>query len=581
MGLDRRIQLLFAVALISTFLFIAWTIDAGLRSDLDEEVRNELRDAAVLLAHGIGEQPFSDALADRLAAGTSLRVTLIDPDGIVLGDSDVPARRLRNVPNHADRPEVSRALAGAEGIDARSSETVSRQLLYLAVPHEQGVLRVSRSTEAERSVLARVRGILILGALLTLLLTYGLGRTYGRMRARTLGSIRQTAEALAAGDLSHRNRSTDPGPLGDLGRAIDDLADRIEDVVTDYRQEQADLDALFDSLEDGVAVLNSDQIIVRANRAFREIMALKRIDRDRLPALTRSLDVRDAAERGVAGEAVNIETHLGDRIVLVSSVAHGDGALLVLKDLTAFRRLESVRRDFVGNVSHELKTPLTTVMGFAEPIAEADTGPAEAREFGRRILHNAQRMRRLVEDLLDLSRIEAGSWRPAPEEIELGAAARDVWASLRPDPKGAGTELVVEPEEPIYGIADLGALRQILRNLLENAARYAPEGSDVVVGFEVREDGLRAAVTDSGPGIPPVHQERVFERFYRVDPARSRQEGGTGLGLAIVKHLVAAQGGEVGLESDIGTGTTVWFGIPTQREPQASIAFTGRSAADA
>ena len=307
-SLDRRSPILLTVALAASFLLIGWTIDARLRSDLDEAVRSELRDAAVLLAHGIGAQPFSDGLADRLAVGTGLRVTLIGPDGIVLGDSDVPAQRLRNVPNHADRPEVSAALAGTEGADVRSSETVRRRLLYLAAPHEQGVLRVSRSTEAERSVLARVRGILILGGLLTLLLAYSLGRVYNRMRARTLGSIHQTAKALAAGDLSHRSRSADPGPLGDLGRAIDDLADRIEDVVTDYQREQAELDALFDSLEDGVAVLDGDQIIIRANRAFREIMALKRIDGDRLPALTRSLDIRAAAERSVAGQAVKISS---------------------------------------------------------------------------------------------------------------------------------------------------------------------------------------------------------------------------------------------------------------------------------
>lgn len=562
MRLQQRITLLLVAALAMALLLISWVVDGRLRSGLDSIAREDLRDAAQLVVQGIGQQAFSDSLADYLAAGSSLRVTLIAPDGTVLGDSDVPTGRLPSVESHADRPEVSAALSGRDGFASRGSETVNRQLLYVALPHPLGVVRVSRPLDEQQSIVGRVRGILAIGAALTLLLLFGLGRLVIHMLARALQRVRETAEAISAGDLSRRSRPVEPGELGALGRAIDDMADRIENVVSDFQREKADLDAMFESLEDGLAVLDDKQVVVRANRAFKQIVGREDIEGERLPSLFRSAEVRRAAELATAGEMVSLEERLRERTLLVSGLPHGDGALLVLKDLTALRRLEGVRRDFVANVSHELKTPLTAVMGFAEPIAEGDAGPEEARTFGRRILHNAQRMRRLVEDLLDLSRIESGSWRPTPEEVELGAAVREVWASLQPGPDRRRLRLVLRPDEPLHASADPGALLQILRNLLENAARYAPEGSEVRVSFALDENGLCVEVTDSGPGIPPVHQERVFERFYRVDPARSREEGGTGLGLSIVKHLVAAHGGEVGIRSDIGTGTTAWFTIP-------------------
>jgi two-component system phosphate regulon sensor histidine kinase PhoR len=559
--LRQRIPLLLVAAFAAAFLLLGWRVDTVLRSDLTALTRAELRNAARLAVLGIAQQPFSDSLAARLAADTDLRISLIGPDGIVLGDSEVPARRLPSVENHADRPEVADALAGREGFDSRASETVNRRLHYLALPHLQGVVRVSRPADEERSILASVRGVLILGSVATLLLAFGLGRLLTRVQARDLEVLRETAEAIVSGDHARRSRPIAKGVLGALGRAVDDMADRLEEALEDARREKADLDALFESSEDGLAVLDDRQAVRRANRAFREIAGREEIEGERLVSLFRSAEVRRAADLALAGEAVDLETRVRERTMLISAFPRREGSILVLRDLTALRRLEGVRRDFVANVSHELKTPLTTVMGFAEPIAEGTTDPEEARAFGRRILHNARRMRRLVDDLLDLSRIEAGGWQPNPDELDLGAIARDVWSSLEPAPQRRGIELVV-PDEPLRGRADPGALTQILRNLLENAARYAPDDSEVVVTLEAVPGGFRVAVSDLGAGIPPVHQERIFERFYRVDPARSRDEGGTGLGLAIVKHLVAAHGGEVGIESDIGTGTTVWFTIP-------------------
>jgi len=239
-----------------------------------------------------------------------------------------------------------------------------------------------------------------------------------------------------------------------------------------------------------------------------------------------------------------------------------EGAVLVLHDLTELRRLETVRRDFVANVSHELKTPLTSISGYAETLLTDTPDPVTGREFLKIILSNAHRMQRLVDDLLDLSRIESGRWQPRVEKVDVGAAAREVWATLaeRAAARGTRFELKVETGAAIVE-ADPDAVRQVLTNLIDNSLRYV--GASGVVTFVSRgvDGGVELSVTDNGTGITSDHLPRIFERFYRADPSRSREEGGTGLGLSIVKHVVEAHGGRVSAESELGVGTTIrcWF----------------------
>jgi signal transduction histidine kinase len=227
-----------------------------------------------------------------------------------------------------------------------------------------------------------------------------------------------------------------------------------------------------------------------------------------------------------------------------------------------------MRRDFVANVSHELKTPLTNVLGFAEVIAEDEEVPPGPRGFADRIVANSRRMQVLVDDLLDLSRIESGAWTPEPTDLELAASTREVWSGFDRRPDDAGINLTTEIPEGLTVHVDADAMRQILRNLLDNAIRYAPSGTSVTVTARRGDGHAHMTVEDEGPGIPTAHLERVFERFYRVDAARSREAGGTGLGLSIVKHLVVAHGGDVGIESEVGRGTRVWLVLPTSPDPE-------------
>jgi signal transduction histidine kinase len=247
------------------------------------------------------------------------------------------------------------------------------------------------------------------------------------------------------------------------------------------------------------------------------------------------------------------------------------GAVLVLHDLTEVRRLEAVRRDFVANVSHELKTPLTSISGYAETLLGDNAEPETTQRFLRTILSNARRMQRLVDDLLDLSRIEAGRWHPTLSEVDVGAVARESWAALaaRADSHHIELAMDIAPDAATVS-ADLDAVRQILTNLMDNSLRHTPEGGRVTCITRRQDGAVAVCIRDNGAGITREHLPRIFERFYRADQSRSRDEGGTGLGLSIVKHLVEAHGGRVSAESERGVGTTItcWFpSAPVGQQP--------------
>jgi signal transduction histidine kinase len=236
--------------------------------------------------------------------------------------------------------------------------------------------------------------------------------------------------------------------------------------------------------------------------------------------------------------------------------------VVVLHDVTRLKRLETVRRDFVANVSHELKTPLTVISGYAETLSTDALDPATTRRFAETILANARRMQHLVDDQLDLSRIESGHWAPRPDIVAVESVARETWATVSPD-RAAALRFELDLGEDARTVrADPDGLRQVLRNLLENAMRHTPPGGSITVSTAAVDGGVRLTVTDTGAGIGAEHLPRIFERFYRVDPGRSRDQGGTGLGLAIVRHLVEAHGGRVWAESDIGQGTSVHCWLP-------------------
>lgn len=383
--------------------------------------------------------------------------------------------------------------------------------------------------------------------------------------SRELRAFREWARALNAGDLRRRPALGGTPELVDAAQALRSLVDSLAARLEALESETARLRALTESLGEGTVVVDNRGTVVHANDRARALLGLPNdvpFASDHLPRDRRFREAMICALAGQPAEAV--EVTIGERILAMTArPLPGGAAAIALYDVTPLRRLEAVRRDFVANVSHELKTPLTVIKGFAETLADEKLPDEERTRFAQAILANTERMQRVIEDLLDLSRIESGGWQPVPRWVPLAPLLEEMAASHESEAVARGLVLAAEcvPADLLVR-ADPTALRQILVNLVDNAFRYTVAG-EVAIFARARDGGASIGVRDTGIGIEPEHLPRIFERFYRTDAARSRHQEGTGLGLAIVKHLVEAHGGHVSASSQQGVGTTVeaWFPV--------------------
>ena len=400
--------------------------------------------------------------------------------------------------------------------------------------------------------------------LLALPVALALAWIAGRSIARPLVALSDAARDIAAGDPPRFPRSGIPevdALVAALRRMHGDLASR----ALELQQERAGGNAIVDAMVEGVIAADPRGRIVMANPAARRLLGYSPgVELPDLRSLFRVASARDAVVAVLAGREVHdCEVDLDGRVLSLNArPLYRNGAVLVLHDLTDLRRLEAVRRDFVANVSHELKTPLTSIAGYAETLMDANIDADTRRRFLETVVSNTRRMQRLVDDLLDLSRIESGHWTPRVQHTGLDALVTEAWEVFRDRAQKRRVQL----ERAIAADAssvdvDADAFRQVLSNLFDNALRYAPAGGRIVCRSERVAGGVAVSVQDDGGGIASEHLPRIFERFYRVDPARSRDEGGTGLGLAIVRHMIEAHGGRVDAESELQRGMTVrcWF----------------------
>jgi signal transduction histidine kinase len=457
-------------------------------------------------------------------------------------------------------------------VNQRLSASTNEPQLYVAVrdgPPGLAVVRVSAPLVSVDALVHAVQRAVWFSGLLLLLAAALVAWLLARVLARPMLRIAAAARDIAAGRVADFPDVQVP----ELAHQVDALRamhHELERRFDDLRREREESHTLVESLSDGVLAADQRGVIVSANAAARRLLGYG--PTESLPPLAELFHDRPhrALMREVlAGTVVERrELDLGDSTVVISArPLEGGGTLLVLSDVTDLRRLETIRRDFVANVSHELKTPLTAIAGYAETLASEAAEDSDTGRFAEIIVEHTERMQRLVDDLLDLSRIESGGWRPEPEPVDVEPAAREAWrpfveraAEQRVDfdtsVKDSGGSISVDPE----------ALRQIFTNLFDNALRHTQPGGRVRVLAAPAGDQVLVRVSDTGSGISAEHLPRIFERFYRVDPGRSREEGGTGLGLAIVKHLVEAHGGSVSAESELGRGTTVLLTFPAVTE---------------
>jgi signal transduction histidine kinase len=554
-------SLLIIAILVALFVAI---VDGRLRVRLYEESSAEVLREARLVAAQWRPGLAVDSLANAAGGALGHRVTLIDSSGTVVGDSEFDPPALERLENHLTRPEIQEARRTGSGQSRRVSASAGDEELYGAVRAGSGFARVSVSAAAIQELFARARADVLLASVFAILLAFGLVWAFSRSVARPVVELRDVARALAAGDLHRRPSLTAPGEVGDLASAVHRLAEQLTSRIEALEAEEVRLGALTESLNEGVIAIDARQQVTQVNQRARDLLRIKDSAPFPVSNLPRERSLRESIGAALSGQAFDAhEVQIGGReLALTARPLPAGGAVVALFDLTPVRRLETVRRDFVANASHELRTPLTVIGGFAETLLDESLPNEQRQQFARTVLANTQRMQRIVDDLLDLSRIESGGWKPNPSRVDVRALASEALAAAeerRPD-KPVTLDLDIAPDATFVS-ADPTALRQLLANLVDNAVRHTNEGS-VTVFSKRTQHGVAIGVSDTGIGIPADHLPRIFERFYRVDAGRSRSEGGTGLGLAIVKHLVEGHGGRVRAESTVGRGTRIWAELP-------------------
>ncbi len=540
-------------------------IDRQIHASIAEQTTHDLAGEARLVASQWKPGVAPDALADEAGVATGHRITLIDSTGQVVGDSEFDGLALQNLENHNSRPEVAGARKNGIGSAIRMSPSTGEEQLYVAVKGPSGVARVSVATQAIEEIFARARGGVIAAGLISFLLAGVLALLFSRAVSRPITDLRDVAKALAAGERRRFPALAAPGEVGDLADAIYRLAEQLEARLSALAAERSVLTALVETLNEGVIAISPEHQVVRINETGQRLLSIERPPPFAMDFLPREATLRAAISRAMSGtETEPEELVIGDNTLsLTARPLINGGAVVALFDLTPIRKLEAVRRDFVANVSHELRTPLTIVGGFAETMQDPDVPMEKRAEFARTILSNTQRMQRIVDELLDLSRIESGHWKPRPEAVRMTDLANDIFTRLGAPAKSKGIALDARIDPGAVAVyADRTALEQILVNLVENAIRYSGEGGRITIETKPVDNGVAVIVSDTGMGIPPEHLPRIFERFYRVDSGRSRESGGTGLGLAIVRHLVDAHDGWVRADSVVGAGTTITVFFP-------------------
>lgn len=557
-----------------TALLIFLLVGSGLRRELVETYQAELEREMALASWIVegSDAAVADSVARVITDRIGYRVTLIDTTGVVLGDSYVEPGRVRDEENHRSRPEVMGALdhPGASFAE-RTSATVGGPLLYAArltgFRDRPVILRMAAPLGTVDETVAQVRRTVALAGIaataLALLAAYWLSLVL----ARPTVVLAERARQLARGDFAARPPlGQGVAELADLSAAFSRLAEELRGRLSDLGRERDEMEALIDTMAEGVVALNAEARVLRVNRAARTLLDFPAGIPAMAPvgALVRQQELRELLEGSVVHPVQSQELRIGDRVILAATrrLAQG-GAVTTLLDITETRRLEQVRRDFVANASHELKTPLTSIRGFAETLLEGDPPEKLKLQFLASIRDNTLRLQRLVEDLLDLSRLESGTWTATHDMLSVSETAWEAWDMFREVAEGREIGFVVEGDAEV--VADRQALVQVFRNLMENSLRHTDDGGHIHVGVTLPAPGLaEIAFSDDGEGIPLRVLPRIFERFYRADSSRARDSGGTGLGLSIVRHLVGAMGGEAWAQSTLGEGTTIRFTVPVR-----------------
>jgi two-component system phosphate regulon sensor histidine kinase PhoR len=558
--LSTRFLVYYAVTYVVLIVLMGFIVDRSARTVFLDDIDDDLTIAARLAWEGLPEDrgAFQD-WAESTFQATGYRTTLIDTEGVVLADSHTNPDVMEN---HADRPEVLIAMSGEVGVAHRVSASTGFDQRYVALPPQDGLMvRTSVASRIIDDELGAVRvSILITGVVLGLI-GIGVVAYLARRLSRPITDLTDQAKAVAEGETRIDERRSRVWELDQLGVAISTMASRLGSRLSAAEQTTATLEVVLGALSQGTILFDTAERVVYANPSAYEILGAVPDELSGLAPLQFQSAVREARDaRSRVTRTLDHGSPPRKLRGIATPFAGDDGILLLVVDITERDRTDSIRRDFVANASHELKTPVSTVIASSEALQIAlDRGDGSATGFAARIEDSARQLDRMVADLLDLSRLEKD--RPEMGPVRLDHLVREEVERIRGEAAAKGLSMDVDCED-ITVMLNHRDVATAVRNVLDNAVRYTPEGGSVSV--QVSQDGQDAVITttDTGEGIPTRDIERVFERFYRVDSARSRATGGTGLGLSIVKHVAESHGGSVSVESELGVGSTFTIRLP-------------------
>lgn len=569
-----------SVALIVAFLAVTGTyLHQVLKGWTETRIEEDLETRSQLVGNALvhlDEGKSSMDLLEALSESNSQRITLIDLDGRVIADTHLSAEKLREVESHESRPEFQAALTDGYGRAQRHSTSLNTDMLYAAVlPVDEGpVVRLAVPLKDVDQVLDHLRLLLIIGGFFGLGVAIFMSSFASSLMSRTLQNLlaknRASTASLAMGEENSQISQS---------RSLREITGALDDTMASLARERDQSRAILDGMSEGLVATDQELQIVLSNHSAIELLDTQKSPkgrhlRDFIPSDFLASLLEELQTTGQADGEFDLRTppltepspggSLGTaprRIHARATIRPDGGIILVFRDITALRRLETIRRDFVANVSHELRTPVTIIQANAETLLDgALDSPEHARRFAEGIHRNSERLARLIGDLLDISRIEAGQRNFEFADLQLRQAAqRAAEATLTDETR---RELSMEIPEDWRVVADAGALDQILINLLDNAVKHASPGGAIEVRAHRQDEMVVIEVADDGPGIDKIHQDRLFERFYRVDEGRSTEMGGTGLGLSITKHLVTSMNGELGYRPrDDRNGSIFWFSL--------------------
>lgn len=546
-----RSSLLTAMIVLLASIFLIMGILHGI---FENQLEDQLQKETAFVATAIENEGIS--YFDNLSKDGD-RVTLIDKDGTVLADSQVDVSKLEN---HGDREEVKQAETEGRGQSVRYSSTMTEKTVYYAQKLANGqILRISADQFTIVTILLGISQPIAIVVIAAIVLSLILSTNVAKHIVEPINDL----------DLDEPMENTVYDELSPLLRKIAHQNSTIEEQLKEARQKQEEFRIITDNMSEGFIVIDNQMKILTYNAAALKLFGAEQKTPENILALSRSKPFRDAIYKSLDGEHSQAEMTTDERVYSIISNPVYDteqeviGAVIVVIDITEISRREQLRREFTSNVSHELKTPLTSISGFAEIMKSGGTDEATVVDFSRSIYDEAQRLISLVSDIIKLSELDDGTIEYEPETVDLYTLSLEIASRLSPQAQEKKIHFTVNGEKAeITGVRKI--LDEIIFNLCDNAVKYNRSGGDVKVSVKNSADTVTVTVSDTGIGIPTVQQDRVFERFYRVDKARSKSIGGTGLGLSIVKHGVMYHNAQISLESKENEGTTVVINFPKQ-----------------